>query len=890
MYTYLQIIGFPCYNLGMFDPKKLFEERRLKQLSLTLTGRTRTQKLTRIKFLTFLATGFLLLLVVGIFGMGILFAWYAKDLPRPDKVRRTSGLSTIIYDRSGDPIYDIYRDENRIPVTFEEMPEMLKKATVSVEDKDFYKHEGFSSKGMVRAIFSIFLLHKLEGGSTLTQQLVKNALLTQERTLPRKIKEFILAVQIERKYTKNEILQMYLNEAPYGSTTYGIEAASQYYFNKKAKELTPLEAIILAGFPQSPSTYSPFTGIKNAYKNRAYDVLRRMREDGNITKIQEAKYRSELDSVAFVGGKSNFKAPHFVEYVRDLLIKQFGERLVEEGGLRVTTSLDLKLQEKAQDIVKDEVDKAKSLKVGNGAAVVMDPETGEILAMVGSKDYEATDSAGNKFNVVTQGLRQPGSALKPVTYATAFKEGHTSASIILDVETKFPGGTDEKDYAPKNYDLKWHGPMQLRYGLANSINMTAVKLLGLTGVKDMLSQAYDMGLTTLAPTDENMRRFGLSVTLGGGEVKLLELVSAYGVFATGGIRQDPVAILKVVDQNGKTLLDYKKTSGRRVLGEDVSYLITHILSDNDARSQVFGEHSYLYIPGKNVFVKTGTTDDKRDNWTVGGTRRIIVGTWVGNNDNSPMNPALASGVTGAAPIWNRIIREAIKNIPDEGFIRPDNIVEMDIDAFGGGLPRSEFPTRKEVFIKGTEPTGVSPIYKKLKISKSNGKIANDIEIASGAYEEKEFIVFTENDPVSTDGKNRWQEGIDAWVKDQGDPKYHPPTETSTDRLDSVIMNITSPEDHKKYDDNDVRISGDAFSTASIKEIIVYVDGQEKDKVTNTNSYSKTLNLSTGPHTISIKARDDRGKEATGEVKIGVKVAWDTSVSPSPSQSPNPSPL
>lgn len=852
-----------------------------------LIGRTRRQRLLRFKFITFIATGVLLLLLGSIFGSAILFAWYAKDLPRPDRVRRSEGISTIIYDRNGTPMYDIFRDQNRIPVPFEEMPDPLKKATIAVEDKEFYTHEGFSSKGMARALVNIFIFRNLQGGSTLTQQLVKNVLLTSERTLPRKIKEFILAIQIERKYTKDEILQMYLNEAPYGSTTYGIEAAAQYYFNKKAEDLAPLESIVLAGFPQAPSRYSPFTGDEGAYKWRTEQVLRRMREDGYIKKEEETNFKEELNSLKFDGGEEKFKAAHFVTYVRELLVEQFDQKTVEEGGLRVTTSLDLELQEKSEAIVKEEVKKAEKLRVGNGAAVVLDPRTGEILAMVGSKDYEATDSGGAKFNVVTQALRQPGSALKPITYAQAFKEGFTPASISMDVETKFPGGTGQKDYAPKNYDLKWHGPTQLRFALANSINMSAVKLLAQVGVKDMLSLAYDMGLTTLEPTSENMSRFGLSVTLGGGEIRLIELASAYGVLATGGIRHNPVAILKVVDQKGKTLFEYKPTQGKRVLGEDIAFLVTSILSDNDARKAIFGERSHLNISGKSVFAKTGTTDDKRDNWTFGGSRSRIVGAWVGNNDNSPMHPSLASGVTGAAPIWNRLIKEAIKGLPDEPFIKPGNIVEMEIDAFGGGLPRSEFPIRKEFFIKGTEPTATSPINKKLKLSRATGKLANAIEIASGAFEEKEFIIFNENDPISTDGKNRWQEGIDAWLATQPDPKYHPPTDVSSEREDRVVMNIIDPPDKVQIDNHDVKIAGEAFSLGQIQEITVEIDGLEMDRVTDINTYSRVFNLNTGPHTIRMTAKDDRGREATAEIRIGVNVAWDATPTASPTPSPTP---
>lgn len=862
----------------MLDWVSEVKERQFKKI----VGTTKKARITRIKFLTFLATSFLILLVLAIAGGGLLFAWYAKDLPRPDRIARTDGLSTIIYDRNNEPIYDIFRDQNRIPVTFAEIPQMLKDATVSVEDKEFYKHQGYSSIGMLRAVVQIFLYRNLQGGSTLTQQLVKNVLLTQERTLPRKIKEFILSVQIERKYSKDEILQMYLNETPYGSTTYGIETAAQHYFSKKAKDLSPIECIVLAGFPQSPTRYSPFTGDENAYKWRAQQVIRRLREDGKISKEEDEQFNKELEALKFQDGEEKFKAAHFVNYVKELLVDQFGQKLVEEGGLRITTTLDLALQEKAETIVSEEVEKLEKLKVSNGAAVVLDSTSGEILAMIGSRDYEATDSAGAKFNVVTQGLRQPGSALKPITYAAAFKEGYTPASIIMDVETEFPGGDGLEPYKPKNYDLKWRGPVQLRYALANSINMTAVKTVALVGVTDMLSLSYDLGLSTLEPTKENAARFGLSVTLGGGEVKLLDLTQAYGVFGTGGIKQEPVAILKVVDQKGKTLFEYKKLNGKRVLSPEISYLITNILSDNNARKEVFGENSQIYIPNRSVYVKTGTTDDKRDNWAIGGTTSRVVGVWVGNNDNSAMHPSLASGVTGAAPIWRRIMNEIIKDTKNEDFVRPTNIVEMDIDAFGGGLPRPEFPTRKEVFIRGTEPTSVAQVYKKLKISKSSGKLANAIEIASGAFDEKEFIIFEERDVVSSDGKNRWQEGIDTWITSQSDPKYHPPTETSSERSDNVVMNINTPEDHKQYDEHDVKVSGEAFSLGQIREIITWIDGNEADRVQNTNSYSRVFNLNTGPHTIRMSAKDDRGKEATGEVKIGVKVSWDSSASPSPS--------
>ncbi|OGG23663.1 hypothetical protein A3A79_00445 [Candidatus Gottesmanbacteria bacterium RIFCSPLOWO2_01_FULL_43_11b] len=836
----------------------------------------------RLKFWSSVATvGFLA--IVGLTLMtGIMFAWYAKDLPRPDKVRRVEGLSTEILDRNGEKLYDIFENENRIPVKAEDIPQHLKDATVAIEDKGFYEHQGLSTAGIVRGLVSCVLTRRCQGGSTLTQQLVKNALLTQERTLPRKIKEAILSIQIERKYSKDEILQMYLNEAPYGGTAVGVVAASEYYFAKPVHDLTLVESVILAGLPQAPSRYSPFTGEDKAYVNRGQAVLRRMREDGYISATQETQIREELEKVQFTQGDVGLRAPHFVAYVRDQLVEKLGSKAVDSGGLIVTTTLDWKIQEKAQTIVKEEVNKAKGLKVSNGAAIVTDATSGEILAMVGSKDYVATDSGGLMFNVVTQGLRQPGSSIKPITYAAAFKKGYTPSMLLLDVDTKYPSGDPVKpEYNPKNYDSKFRGPIQLRFALANSINTIAVKVSALVGVKDVLRTAFDMGLTTLEPTDANIRRIGLSLTLGGGEIRLIDMATAFGVLATGGNRMDPVSVLKVVDQKGKVLYEHKPIAGRRVLEEDVAYLISHILSDNEARKEIFGLRSYLYIPGSTVAVKTGTTDDKRDNWTIGYTTTRVVGTWVGNNDNSPMHPSLASGVTGAAPIWNRIMREVIKDIPDEQFRRPDSIVEIDVDAYGGGLPFEGSATRKELFIRGTEPTGPAYIYQQLKISrKDSNKLASSVDIAKGEYDAKSFVVFKEDDPVSTDGKNRWQEAIDAWVASQSDSKFHPPTEVASGAED-IVVSIKEPGDTSQVNDNNVKVVAEAGSNSDITKIELYLDGSlVKDR--SSNKITETISMSNGNHTIKAKAYDNSGRSAETQVRIGVNQPYST---PTPTPTP-----
>jgi 1A family penicillin-binding protein len=786
------------------------------------------------------------------------FVIFAKDLPSPNKLSaRDSSLSTKIFDREGKLLYDIYGDKNRALVNWEELPPYVKEATISIEDKDFYKHKGFSFVGFGRAFVNTLVFQRVQGGSTITQQVVKNTLLTSERTITRKIKEFILAIQVERKYTKDEILQIYLNEVPYGGTAWGIEAASQTYFNKEAKDLTLVEAVILAGLPQSPTFYSPYGTNPDAYIARAESVARRMREDGHITKEKEEELKVQISQVKFSPDDKGINAPHFVFYVRDQLVERYGEKLVEQGGLKVTTTLNLELQEDAQQIVSEEIEEVEALDVGNGSAVVMDSKNGEILAMVGSKDYFAEDYDG-QVNV-SLSLRQPGSALKPFTYATAFKAGYTPAYVLMDVPTEFPGGEGQPPYKPVNYDAKYRGPMQVRFALANSENVPAVKMLALVGIKNMLRTAYDVGLTSLEPTDENLKRFGLSVTLGGGEVKLLDLTNAYATLAASGMHHEPVSILKVEDKTGKVLEEKKENKGRKVLEEDVSFLISHILSDNNARSLIFGTGSLLNVPGRTVAVKTGTTDDKRDNWAVGYTPSYTVGVWVGNNDNSPMNQQVASGVTGATPIWNRIMRTALESEASEGFTKPDNVIAIEIDSFGGGLPCRDYPKRSEYFIKGTEPTRDCLVQKTL--------------------DGQEYYVFAEFDPVSTDGINRWQEGIDSWAQSQGDSKYRPPsglTNEPTDNPDDINVNINKPGEKSEVP-LDFEIEAEVRTGRKVTKVEFSVDGTLKD--TRTNDAKKyTFNFSfdesnKGKHKIKVRAFNEADKDHVKEIEVSVGEPW-----------------
>ncbi|MDP2860745.1 MAG: PBP1A family penicillin-binding protein [bacterium] len=699
------------------------------------------------------------LVFFGLLGMAFLtlfiLVYFAKDLPSPYRLTdHQTQLSTKIFDRNNELLYDVYGNQNRTLVQLTDLPSYVPQATIAIEDKDFYKHQGFDPKGILRAVRQIIFYHNLQGGSTLTQQLIKTVLLSSERTVTRKIKEAILAIQTEKRYTKDEILQMYLNEAPYGGTAWGIQAAAETFFGKNAKDLTLAEAALLTGLPQKPTSYSPFT-YPEAAKWRQGEVLRRMTEDGYITSGQATAAKKEELKYATPG--ASLKAPHFVMFVKEKLAEQFDEKTIEEGGLQVFTSLDYKLQEKAQKIVKEEIDKLKGLKVENGAAVVLSPKTGEILAMVGSKDYFSKEIDGN-VNVTTR-PRQPGSAFKPITYATALKKGYGLSTMLMDVKTDFPSGDPEHPiYTPENDEGKFRGPVQLRFALGNSYNIPAVKLLGMVGIHEAIRTARDMGITTL--NDES--RYGLSLTLGGGEVKLLELSSAYGVFANKGRYNEPQAILKVTDSYGKVLYEYRPSLGQKVLSEEVCYLISHTLLDKNARSAAFGSLSYLDVSGKTVSVKTGTTNDKRDNWTIGFTPSFVAGVWVGNNDNSPMDKKLTSGETGAAPIWNKLMKETLKNSKDEWPEKPEKIIATEVDSLTGMLPGEKTEGRRtEYFIRGTEPTISTNPFQRLKINN----------------EDKDVIVFREADPVSTDGQNRWQEGIDNWAAEQTDPKFHIPKET-----------------------------------------------------------------------------------------------------------------
>lgn len=667
----------------------------------------------------------------------ILFA--LKDLPSPTKL--SSALipqSSQIFDRNDKLLFTIYTEKNQTFIPISTIPKYLQEATISIEDKDFYRHGAIDIRGIIRASISTIFYNQIQGGSTITQQLVKNSLLSQEQTITRKIKEIILAFATEIIYSKSKILEMYLNQSPYGGTAYGVEAASEIYFGKHAKDLDLAESAILAGLPESPTVYSPFGAHPELAKNRQIEILTAMEKQKYIT-IQE-KDKAIRKPLIYQSLSNTIQAPHFSLYVKELLVKKYGQDAVEQGGLRIKTSLDLNIQQMAQNIVASEVAKLKQYDATNGSAMVTNPATGEILAMVGSKDYFDKENDGNVN--VTLALRQPGSSIKPINYAVGLLRGYTAATPFIDKPICFPN-PGEKPYCPLNYDGKWNGAIQMRYALANSINIPAVKLLKLTGIDAMIATASAMGIHTF--TDPN--RYGLSLTLGGGEVTMIDMVTAYGVFANQGYRIDLHPILKVTNSRGKIIEEYSPPPiaifGKKVLPSSVAFIISQMLSDNDARSYAFGSNSELRIGKLIIPVKTGTTNDYRDNWTIGYTPSFVVAAWVGNNDNHAMN-GLVSGVTGAAPIWHKIMAELVKEKGVSIASKPDTVIGKIICATSGLLPPAEgapdrCPTRYEFFIRGTEPQKYDTGKQKVFIDKGTHDLA--ISGQTDNIEEKdEFIV------------------------------------------------------------------------------------------------------------------------------------------------------
>ncbi len=621
---------------------------------------------------------------------------YLQDLPNPKALSLGEiPQTTKIYDRHGTLLYQIYAGQNRTLVHLSDIPDYLRQATIATEDKDFYHHPGFDISAILRSALGNAKGNNLQGGSTLTQQLIKSSLLTPETSLSRKVKEAILAFWAERIYTKQQILEMYFNQIPYGGTAWGAEAGAEVYFDKHVKELDLAQSAFLAGVPQAPTTYSPYGSSPLAWKKRQKEVLDRMVNQQYITQKQaDEAYAEEL---TFNKPQTPIHAPHFVMYVKDYLIKKYGLPTVERGGLNVITTLDLPLQEKAQDIVTKEVTNDAYLNLTNGAALIVSPKNGDILAMVGSKDYDDPNGGANNL---TTALRQPGSSIKTLTYSAALSLGVTAATIITDAPTAFGTGGGPA-YTPVNYDGKFHGSVPLRLALGNSFNIPAVKMLNQVGIPTMIDLGRKMGMKNW----KDPSQYGLSITLGAAEATMIDMANLYATEANQGMHVGIDPLLKVTDGKGNVLTEKEQNpQGQRVLDAGVTYIISNILADNGARQMEFGSNSPLVIPGKTVSVKTGTSDWKKDNWTIGYTPSILAAVWVGNNDNSPMSQNLASGITGAAPIWHNLMTMLLEGKADEQQPLPENVIQK--PCFG----------KNEYFIRGTENTVNCAFIPKFKIS------------------------------------------------------------------------------------------------------------------------------------------------------------------------------
>jgi len=800
-----------------------------------------------------------ILITLGIFFafIVILFVWYSKDLPTPGKIQNRYPVeSSKIMDRNGNTLYDVHGEQKRTVIDKQDIPEEVKQATVSAEDKNFYKHFGIDFTSIVRAVFvDIFKGGYAQGGSTITQQFVKNALLSPKKTIDRKIKELILSLEIEIMYSKDDILTFYLNEIPYGSNAYGIEAASQTYYDKPAKELTLDQAAMLAALPKAPTYYSPYGQNPEKLKERRDYVLGRMKEDGHITEEKMEKAKKQKIEVA--EQKENITAPHFVMYVKQKLVEMYGEKMVEEGGLKVTTTLDLDKQKIAEEAVMHGYEKNISQFGANNAALVsLDPKTGQILAMVGSHDYFDTDRDGQVNVTISE--RQPGSSFKPIAYATAFKGEYSPASTLWDVRTDFG------NYSPENYDQTTRGPVSIRYALANSLNIPAVKILYLAGLDNVLNTAHEMGITTL----NDPERYGLSLVLGGGEVKPLDMATAFGVFADNGTLAETIPFLKIEDHKGKVLEEYQESKHKKeVLYPQIAYQISDILSDNAARSATFGSNSPLNFGNRPVAAKTGTTDSFRDAWTNGYTPSISTSVWVGNNDNTPMS-GHAAGVLAAAPIFREYMEKVLADTPIEQFEQPEGIKKFTVDKLSGKIPTDESPeTVTDIFASWQIPKEYDDIHVKVRVCLAcdDDKLADE-NCPESQVEER---VYTNLHSEVPDSPN-WENPVRAAAEALGIHITKPPQDVCDINNIKPTVNITSPTNNQEVSGN-FDITADASSSFGIRHVEFLIDNVKIGQTDSSPfSYSYDANnLSEGSHKITAKATDNHDLVTSNTITISV---------------------
>jgi len=830
------------YHLNRADRKPSWGSKKRKRLSNTSSIRKKGGLLSLVPVSKLISALIVLIVLGGMFSF-VAIAWLSRNLPDPNRLmERQIAQSTKIYDRTGKTIlYEIHGDQKRTLVSLDEIPEYLINATIAIEDKDFYKHGGFSVWAMFRTAITNILRRRKAGGSTLTQQFIKNAVLSPEKTYTRKIKELILAYKVEKKFSKDEILQMYLNEIPYGSTAYGVEAASRRYFGKSVKDINLAEAAILAALPQAPTRYSPYGPNKDLLIARQHYILELMVKQGYITKA-EAENAKNME-VKFKEPTNNIIAPHFVMYVKEMLAEKYGEKMIEQEGLKIYTTLDLYKQRLAEEVIAEIGPKnEQNYQATNAALVSIDPKTGQVLAMVGSRDY-FNDEIDGQVNVALQ-PRQPGSSFKPIVYAASFVQGYTPDTVLYDVVTNFSHDPAEP-YEPHNYDDQEHGPVTIRKALAGSLNIPAVKAIYLTGIDNVLDLAQDLGYTTLS----DRSRFGLSLVLGGGEVKLIEHVNAYGSFAREGELHPITPILKIEDKNGKIIEEFKNQK-KRVLDEKVARMINDILSDNAARAFAFGENNWLTLDSRPVAAKTGTTNDYRDAWTIGYTPSIVTGVWVGNNNNSPMKRGAAGG-TVAAPIWHNFMQRVLGDTPVEYFKEPETII-----------------TGKPV-LDGEIGSGV-----KVKIDKASGLLATEYT-PNSFIEEKTFkqdhcILYyvDKNNPRSNPPKDPtkdpqfelWESRVLEWAKEQGTTSSAPPTEY--DNLhkpeNQPVFTIESPSNNQIITEAILTVNIKASAPRGIDRAEYYINNNLLAKI---KSYpfnlEKQINfLNNGFHNLSVRVCDD----------------------------------
>ncbi len=823
-----------------------------------------------------------LILLGSIFTLGV-FAYIAKDLPNPGNLNnRVIIESTKIYDRTGTHLlYDVHGEEKRTIISFQEMPDVLKYATISLEDQDFYTHHGIKITSILRSILKdIITFDKAQGGSTITQQFVKNSLLTNEKTLVRKIKEVILSLEMETKFSKDEILAMYLNEIPYGSNAYGIEAASQTFFGKPARELTLDEAALIASLPQATAYYSPYGSHKDALIGRKVFTLNKMKKLGYITEEQanDAIHTNTLDKLQTQ--KNIIAAPHFVMYIKDYLQQKYGDLAVEQSGYKVITTLDFDKQQIAEETIRENAEKNKKWKAANAALVAEDPHTGQILAMVGSKDYFASSepvgciSGKNctfepNFNVAIA-ERQPGSSFKPYVYLTAFTKGYLPETMLYDTKTQFETAEGES-YEPNNYDGKFHGPLPMMKALGGSLNVPAVKTLYLVGVKDAIKLAKDLGISGL----NNPSKLGLSLVLGGGEVKLIDHVNAYSTLATGGIKHPQTAILRIEDAKGNIIEQFKQTEGERIVDEKYVAMLDSILSNNENRAWVFGEKSPLQFDNRSVAAKTGTTNEFRDGWTIGYTPSLTVAVWAGNNDNSPMVTG-ADGVNVAAPIWRSFLDKVLINYPLESFPKynPEDEIgdeegKTNKPMLAGKLEQEkdlkvcQIPGKKGAYCLANEYCPDSEKDKKDFTSSHDILFYVNKNDPRGPIPEK-----PENDPQY----ENWEDGVKDYYKTEKNIISNaPPTDVCKEndfKKYQISVTLTTSEN---INTSSFILSANIEAPYGLKQITYFVDGSEiaSSNTNFTKEYTVPLEKNNSKIVLRVEVIDNNGNTSSDTKNITV---------------------